>query len=39
LRGIVRGRTARNRQAICRTTTRRGFLPALNGGVSAWRFR
>lgn len=39
LRGIVRGRTPRNRQAICRTTTRRGFLPALNGGVSTWRFR
>ena len=35
LRCVMRGSTSRNRQAVCRTTTRRGFLSVLKGGVSA----
>jgi hypothetical protein len=35
LRGFLRRRSACDRQTLYRTTTGRGFLPALNGGVSA----
>ena len=38
--GLVRRSPARNRQALCRIATwREGFLPALNGGVSAPEIR
>jgi hypothetical protein len=39
LRGVVWRSPARDRQALRRTTTRRGFLPALKDGVSAPEIR
>jgi hypothetical protein len=39
LRGVLRRSPARDRQALRRATARRGFLPALNGAVSAPEIR
>jgi len=39
LRGVVRGCSARDRKTLRRTATERGFLPVMNGGVSAPEIR